>query len=76
MKAVVVELRRTPDPEVLETCRDLLARAERGELRSVAIAAITEDGEAIAHAAADDYRAQLVGALELCKLRLFGLISE
>ena len=68
LKAVVMH---EPQEGVICTLRDMLARAERGEVRAVAIAAHTvPTNTSTVYALGDGNIAHLVCALERLKLRL------
>ena len=70
MKPSVVALHE-PQQDVVGTLRDMLARAERGEVRAVAIASHTvPTSTSTTFALGDGNVAHLVCALERLKLRL------
>lgn len=59
----VVELRRRVDAETVEKCRDLLARAEAGEIRSImAICETPDGGRLTVFTACDDLFAKIASA--------------
>jgi hypothetical protein len=60
-----------PVPEVVDTLRDLLARAEAGEIIGIAVgAACNGRADASTYALGEGSIASLVLALERCKVRL------
>ena len=65
----IQEVKRDPTPEVVELLKLLLARAENGELLSVAVAYV-DDSTTLAsynYWARGKDRLVLVGVLDLCK---------
>ncbi len=65
--------REQPDARVVSLCQELLARARRGELVSIAIAMQTQGaGTATSFEMGEGDTAHLVLAIERLKLRLLG----
>lgn len=75
-----VTILTTPtEPKVIEVLHDLLARAERGEIIAIAVAAQLSGQQESGSAYAVGERgsdAYLIGAIEMVKLRLLGVIDD
>lgn len=72
-------LRSPPEPKVIEVLRDLLGRAERGEIIAIAVVAQLSGQQESGSAYAVGERgsdAYLIGAIEMVKLRLLGVIDD
>lgn len=66
------------EPKVIEVLRDLLGRAERGEIIAIAVAAQLSGQQESGSAYAVGERgsdAYLIGAIEMVKLRILGVIE-
>lgn len=60
---VIVPLQRADDAAIVDTLRQMLARAERGEITSLAMVVLDTDGMARQRYIAGDRHMTLVGAV-------------
>lgn len=76
LKVHVIEGRDDPNEGVIGVLRDMLARAESGELQSVAVAAVSRRGFCCTQYDAGDRSLELLGALTVCRRRVENLYAD